>query len=639
MSLKKSKNHLLKHIFISFLLILFCFASCKMRAEQKSLTTQFEIIDALISTNQFDDAERELKKIQKKVYDSWSYIGIFKRYKMLADYDQADKVILQALKKNPENQELLAVYTDFLLEECRNENSSTRTRTVSVKSGNQKSLEKALEYGIKLKNGKYASLFSEAILLKYEVEFKDKTQEELNLLYKNDDFYSVYYDAYHGSKSPLWLRNCAVINLVNGQYNAAANLSPGIFADADDAYFWALVLYDAEEYYKCVDALKTARTYFDDFTQKNIFKTSSVKLAALESDAYYALNLYDKAENARQKGIPEKQDFSKLTEDEQKLLPLLMTNSAVWAKYNGDKATCADLLFTVVTNWPDYVPGLIQYADFAYESNLEREENFEIKALRKAGLSTLEMEKYDSRRKIPLSDALYRINSSLLRKQNPYLEIKKMDLAYKTDFSKTQKEKDRDLWNFLENNYYSAQDNRALIIEYAVHYLLNQKQTDEAWKVFLRYVKEIFVFDEKTDFWTQFVSQMTKLDLRLLEYAGYFAQSQGLYDETLRIYEYCVFESSGILEENQISPNVSNMTCMNLADIYYSNGNKDKALNLYGKTATREMQPKRRSEIYYRIALIYADSSDKKNASRAAETAKQIYPENAKASLLLDKLK
>ena len=639
MSLKKSKNHLLKHIFISFLLILFCFASCKMRAEQKSLTTQFEIIDALISTSQFDDAERELKKIQKKVYDSWSYIGIFKRYKMIADYDQADKVILQALKKNPENQELLAVYTDFLLEECRNENSSTRTRSVSVKNGNQKSLEKALEYGIKLKNGKYASLYSEAVLLKYEAEFKNKSQEELNQLYKNDDFYSVYYDAYRGSKNPVWLRNCAVINLVNGQYNAAANLSPGIFADADDAYFWALALYDAGEYYECADALKTSRTFFDDFTQKNIFKASSVKLAALESDAYYALNLYDKAENARQKGIPENQDFSKLTEDEQKLLPLLMTNSAVWAKYNGDENKRADLLFSVVTNWPDYVPGLIQYADFAYESSLEREENFEMKALRKAGISTLEMEKYDNRRKIPLSDALYRINSSLNRKQNPYLEIKKMDLTYKTDFSKTQKEKDRDLWNFLENNYYSAQDDRALIIEYGVHYLLSQKQTEEAWKLFLRYVKEILIFDEKTDFWTQFVSQMTKLDLRLVEYAGYFAQNQGLYDETLRIYEYCVYESSGILEENQIAPNVSNTTCMNLADIYYSNGNKDKALNLYGKTAAREMQPKRRSEIYYRIALIYADSSDKKNASRAAETAKQIYPENAKASLLLDKLK
>ena len=78
----------------------------------------------------------------------------------------------------------------------------------------------------------------------------------------------------------------------------------------------------------------------------------------------------------------------------------------------GNSDSCADLLFYAVNKWPDYVPALVLYADYAYNSNLERKEDTEILALRNAGISSLEMEKYDKRRKIPLSDAVYRIDIS-----------------------------------------------------------------------------------------------------------------------------------------------------------------------------------------------------------------------------------
>ena len=43
------------------------------------------------------------------------------------------------------------------------------------------------------------------------------------------------------------------------------------------------------------------------------------------------------------------------------------------------------------------------------------------------------MERYDKRRKIPLSDAIYRIDNALAKKNDPYLEIVKLDLKYKTN--------------------------------------------------------------------------------------------------------------------------------------------------------------------------------------------------------------
>ena len=57
-----------------------------MRAEQKSLTYQFEMIDILIDDNQLKEALSELKKAEKSVYDSWSYIGLFKRYIKVISY-------------------------------------------------------------------------------------------------------------------------------------------------------------------------------------------------------------------------------------------------------------------------------------------------------------------------------------------------------------------------------------------------------------------------------------------------------------------------------------------------------------------------------------------------------------------------
>lgn len=130
--------------FVLFSLILFCFSSCRMRAEQNSLTSQFNVIDALVMQNQMQSALKELKKAEKRAFDSWSYLGIYKRYVTLGDSVRAEKLLKKALKKNSGNEELLAVYAVFLMREGR--------------------LADCLKVAEKLRGTKYASIYSECIL-------------------------------------------------------------------------------------------------------------------------------------------------------------------------------------------------------------------------------------------------------------------------------------------------------------------------------------------------------------------------------------------------------------------------------------------------------------------------------------------
>ncbi len=602
-------------IFIFISLVLFCLSSCSMKAEQNSLTNQLEVIDALISQNQMTSALKELKKTEKRAYDSWSYIGLYKRYMQLGEQNLAEKIIKKALKKNNQNLELLAVYSNFLLRQNR--------------------LEEAKKYAEKLKGSQYASLYSELILRESMGQIEEKGSYAF---YQDENFYQIYLDAYSTSKNPLWIRNAAIFNLTRGFYNQASLLNPQVYADVDDAYFWALAMYDAGKYQFAVDAVTAAKGYLGDYQDKGIFKTSQVQLVALESDAYMANSDMQKAEDARQEIILNIDSIASKKSDDD-LLPVIIVNSAVYAKNQGMEEYSADLLFYAVNHWPDYVPALILYSDFAYRSNLERQEDTEIAALRRAGIQTLEMEKYDNRRKIPMSDALYRIDQALKRNQNPYLSIAKLDLKYKTDKNLTEKDKNRDLWNLLENNYVDGEKYHMLLVQYAVNFLLQTKQYDDAWKLFYTYVKDHGNYDQKQDFWNQFIGQMKHYDLAVVEMAGWFAADQKLTDQAIRIYEYCVYESAGLLEDGLVSPLVSTASCMNLANIYFSLGKKALALDLYGRAAGREANNSRRSDIFYRIACIYSALGDTKNALRSAEYASSLYSENERASVLKDKLK
>ena len=213
----ENKQFFLFLIFISIFLL--CFSSCKMKAEQKSLTSQFETIDALINQSQLDLAVKSLKKIEKKAHDSWSNIAVFKRYILIGEKERADLLLKKALKKNSENLELLAVYSNFLIKENR--------------------FDEAENYAKKLCETKYSSIYSELILKTAINQKENDDNVTKNIFYNEQQFYQIYLDAYNSTKNPIWLKNCAVFDLTNGNFEKASLLNPNIYADADDAFFFS----------------------------------------------------------------------------------------------------------------------------------------------------------------------------------------------------------------------------------------------------------------------------------------------------------------------------------------------------------------------------------------------------------------
>ena len=182
---------------------------------------------------------------------------------------------------------------------------------------------------------------------------------------------------------------------------------------------------------------------------------------------------------------------------------------------------------------------------------------------------------------------MYRLDACLNRTKDPYLYVEKLDLRYKTDKSLSEQDKRTDLWKLLEDTYSEDEKYKTLLIQYAISYLLKTKQDEDAYNLYCKYINEHLKINPKEDFWDQIASKVQQIDLGITEAGAYFALKANRINEAIRMYEYIVFESGGILEDGEISMYSTTSACMNLADIYFSYGTRNKALNLYGKAAGR----------------------------------------------------
>jgi len=600
------------------LLTVISVTACSVKATSVSLVSQFDLIDGFISQNQNKDALKELKKVSKKCFDSWSYIGVYKRYNVLGEKTLAEKTLKKALKKNPDNPELSAIYAKFLLQEGR--------------TGEAEKISSCLQ------KTRYASIYSESVFKNHQEEFSNNSA---SLLYEDGKYLDLYTDSYNASRNPVWLRNCAVIYLVKGKYDLASELTPVAFNDSDDAWFWAQVNFDSGNYFQSINAIESSLYYLESLNKTASASVSEIELNALESDCYTALadrkNAHEVRERVIARYVSGEDLFTGFSDHEKTLIPMIVVNSALEEKTLGNSERSGSLFTYSVMNYPEYVPGLIGYANFAWESNLGRREDDEIAALRKAGLRTLEMERYDSRTKIPLSDALYRIDQALMNIKDPYLYITRLDLRYKSDISLTVQDKTADLWKLLESSATDEIRYHDVLVLYTVNFLLENGMEDDAEMIFDKYLVSKYKLNKAVNLYTQIADRFREIDVPDLETAALFAINNKMTDEALRMFEYCVFESAGS-RSGEVSPKVSSETALNLANLYYGIAQKDKALDLYGKTAARENNSSLRSLAFYRIGAIYYSFGDNQNALRSADYACSINPENARAHLLKTKI-
>src|SRR5574344_416836 len=94
-----------------------CITSCSSHSESTSFISALDEIDNYISLGDTEEAVSLLNKISKKTFNSFSTLGVYKRYMTLGEKTLAEKSLIKGLKKQPNNLEMTAVYTNFLLGE------------------------------------------------------------------------------------------------------------------------------------------------------------------------------------------------------------------------------------------------------------------------------------------------------------------------------------------------------------------------------------------------------------------------------------------------------------------------------------------------------------------------------------------
>ena len=624
-----------------FALSLLCaglFFSCSKSSDQ-SFLSQLESVDAFIRQGQTADAMAVLKKAEKSAFSAFARLGVYRRYLTLGEKSLAEKTLQNALKVLPENQELTTVYAQFLLRAGR--------------------LDEAVDVSRALAGTRYGSLYSEAVLRKV-AELAKKTS------FYSDELAAVYYDAFVGTGNTRWLMNSALICLLAGDYHTAAALqdvqaqyqSQKTARSMAEMLFWAYVQYDAENYDVCLDNLSKVRS--------EVLLPAAAELA---SDAYVMLNDRDSAEASRKIVLQYKGEKSA------DVPPAVKVNSALWEQNRGNYSRAYDLIFDVVTNKDDYVPGLVTYGRFAYESSLPPEMTDLEKSLRMTEFRTHSMQAYDERPRILVTDALYRMKNAVKQqkaadgKADEDLLVAQTLLYFKNNPNLTQTAKLAYVWQILEENELGHSLYPPKLVQFAVHELLANGKGEDARNLFTKYLdaryslkneepvaqkKLIDIFGGERPpvknlvppevlrgtFGDRAAKDVNSMEIWEGETAAYFTLLDGNVAAARRLYEYVLFETGGLHRTSEsapivsMSPLASPVTACNLAMVYSSTGDKKNALALYGLAAGRTRDALEKADILYRSAVIQNDLGDENGALLSLEYCLSLNPIHADARLL-----
>ena len=602
--------------------------SCSAKSSAMSITSALDEADRYIAQGYPKDALKILSSCEKRILNPMEAIGVYKRYLALDQKKPAENVLKKNLKKNPDNLELNAVYVSFLKN--------------SERSGEAFKLSKIL------RGTKYGGLYSELLFRSILEAEEDRGLE----FYISQEAAALYVDAYNTSGDNAWLRNAALCGLSKGDYGDAAALFPGQMQSPSDAYFWALVFYDNKKYGEAAECLvasqeiakKNESRFFDGISERR--KVNAIETTALLSDSYTLMGEEKEAERVRGELIAaltlgaENQSGAQ-SGTTTSLLGTMYLNSALYAMQRSDDRAAYNTLTFVTQKWPDFAPALIAYGNFAYNSSRRVMDDPLTKSLRDAGVVSTDMKRFDERPRVSVSDALVRMKESIARTHNDSLYVAALELEDKIDDTSDERTRLGRMYRVLERNALAADLYPPEIAQYAVHTLLRLDRYSEAKDMFLKYLAARYKLGTERDFEEDLVLSLRNMDLWEAEYAAYFAARERETDLTKRLYEYAVYESgfSDSYSGTEISPAAATQSAVNLAMIYSSTGNKDKALELYGRAQSRASDNFLKSEIMYRLACVYDAKKEEAAAVKSLEYCLYLNPGNGKARLLLQKFR
>ncbi|MBR1721303.1 MAG: hypothetical protein IJ727_02270 [Treponema sp.] len=635
------KNSVLKKMIVHFSVVLFAIFllnSCS-KGDDTSFNTDLESIDVFIKNNDTSEAMRLLKKTEKKAFSSFARLGIYRRYMLLGEEKKAENVLVKGLKKLPDNPELAAVYGHFLLQRGQ--------------------IQKTIDVTKKLEGTKYGSIRSEAVL-------RNLLQTE-NLADVSEQFYtrelsSAYYDTYVGTNDARWLRNCALIYLLRGEYSLVSSLQRDL-ADSEDALFWAYAQYDSGFY---------------DIAVRNLSQVKSPLLrgsaALLASDAYMLLDDEENAEAARNEYIT----FSDVNNF--KVQPSILVNSSLYAFRHEQYRKSYEYLLEALIENPDYIPALITYGKLSWQDSRPIQMTELEKALRKTSLRTNKMREYDERPKFTVEDALFRMQETFERESkagiphNDDLIVERLSLYLKNNPDLTLTQRTAVIWQELEHNQLGTNLYPGHLVQFVVQKLLSWGLVEDGRELFMNYMDAKFDLNYsrkhsaegnsetvKTDifggekiekkpeipdsvarlaFGDRAADKSDRMEIWEVEFAAYFSLLDKNISAARRLYEYVLFETGGVKVANaagnfsSVSPLAASSSAANLAMIYSSTGEKRKALTLYSLASGKTKSVEIKSKLLYRIAKIQVDLDDLASARTSLRYSLSLDMSNADARLL-----
>lgn len=625
-------------LLVSIFLTGIFFVSCSKSDDSAFLSTM-ESIDIFIKNGDTSEAMRLLKKSEKKAFSSFARIGIYRRYISLGEEKRAEKVLIKGLKKLPENPELTAVYGHFLL-----------------RRGN---LLKAIDITKCLEGTKYGSIRSEAIMKKL---LQTEDLAELSKQLFSREISSAYYDTYAATDDARWLRNCAVIYLLRGDYSAAASLQREP-EDSQDALFWAFVQYDSGNYDIAASNLEQVHS--------SLLRSSAALLA---SDTYMMLDDEESAEASREEFI------NSAHESGTKIPPSILVNSSLYSfRHEQYRKSYENLIEALIAD-PDYIPALISYGKLSWKDSQPLQMSELEKALRKTTLRTNKMREYDERPKFTISDALYRMQETLEResraglKHNDDLIVERLSLYLKDNPELTLTQRTAAIWSELEQNQLGTNLYPSHLVQFAVQKFLSYGLIEEGRELFMNYIDAKFdlnyrkkadeagsIENVKTDifggaktevvpvipesvarlaFGDRAADKTDRMEVWEVEFAAYFSLLENNISAAKRLYEYVIFETGGVKVANasgsitSISPLASPSSAANLAMIYSSVGDQKRALALYSLAAGKSKSPQIKSKLLYRVAQIQVSQGNFDGAKTSLRYSLSLDMSNADARLL-----
>lgn len=645
---KSSKGSLMKKPYFHIVTVLIVMAvlplyfSCSSHSEGASFVAQLDEIDMYINSGDTAEAISLLNKAAKQASSSFARLGIYKRYMTLGETELAEETLVKGLKKIPDNNELAAVYTQFLLRAGRTNEALERSRTLAETEYSSLYAE-AVFRAARERGADAASVFTpqkkyKAPKVDDAVEKKDTFDE--GKFFLDERFIPVYADAWKSSKQSQWLRNAASLCMYKGSYDDAVLLVPPEIQTSDDSFFWGMIYYDAGKYAESLSVLQNS----PDSQTPGTF----AQIAALEADDYYILGDEESSQKLRDSFLAQVTPIINQYSLENKnpleptyidsalaqTVPIVLINDARYSHLSGDIVSEYNTLSRLVETFPQYEPGLASYGQFALQTLRRPPEDAVLQEIRKAGLKTAVTMENDAVPKIAISIALERINAALDKHKSASLIVLREEIQNELDTTSTDSERLARLWLLLEQNELGTNLYPPEIMRYVVPAMISLSAKDDARSVFTKFLKaeygDDFIAAEKPEL----------LSLWECEYAAWFAIDQNNALDSTRLYEFIVDKFANRTPlVNSSGDNESLIdSYINLSVIYSSTSQNTKALDMLNNASARTTDSAKKAEILYRMAVISSGQGDDRSAVRSLQYAVSLDPTMNKARLMLKKI-